>query len=242
MPCSPNERLYPSTTAPPNVHQWYNTTTCILYISGTASLLEFRNVLSGIRYRNTADEPQAVNRSAVFRVYDESLVSLDATTEIIIQFVNDPPRIVLNGTLFVISLTYKEGTGNLTLAPNALVQDDDSSTLSNVSLSLTVASGSSYVPLGFSASEYLSHPQLGQTVNGISVSAESQGVLLFSGVASLLEYQAIIRLAFYFRAGEIPLVNNTERQVSRRVMLTDIDIILVLLPGTLHWFGWVGQQ
>ena len=151
-------------------------------------------------------------------MYDESLVSLDATTVILIQFVNDPPRIILNGTLFVISLTYEEDSGNLTLAPNALVQDDDSSTLSNVSLSLYVGSGSGYVPLSFSANEYLSHPQLGQTVNGVAVSAESQGVLLFSGVASLLEYQQLIRLAFYFRGGDIPLVNNTERQVGHTVM------------------------
>ena len=242
MPCSPNELIYPSTTAPVNLHQWYNATTCTFSVSGTASLLEFRSTLREIRYENTADEPQAVSRSAIFRVYDESLVSLDATTEIVIQFVNDPPRIVLNGTLFVISLTYQEGTGNLTLAPNAVVQDDDSSTLSNISLSLYVESGSGYAPLGFSGNEYLSHPQLGQTVNGVSVSAESQGVLLFSGVASLLEYQELVRQAFYFRGGDIPLANNTERQVSHLVMCLGISVYAYLVPGTLHCFRWLRQQ
>ncbi|KAI6660904.1 Lefftyrin [Oopsacas minuta] len=234
-PCSADEILYPSSTAPVNVHQWYNATICTLSVTGPASLLDFRDTLINIRYSNSADEPLSVNRSAIFRVYDDNLISIPAITDIIIQLVNDAPRVVLNGSLFTISLTYTEDMGNLTLAPNALVQDDDNTMLYGINLTMLVGMDSAFSIFVFTPTEYLSHPQLGQTINGISISTGSGGILQYSGVASLLEYQSVVRGTIYFREGEIPTENNEERRVEYFAFdgtdLSDASIVRVIPSG-----------
>ena len=176
--------------------------------------MDFKYTLVNTRYRNTADEPQAGPRNVTFRVFDDDLISEPATTNISILFVNDPPRIIINDTQS--SLIYSEGSGDLILSPTALVEDDDNANLVQLTLRLTLQENSSYVPLLFSNSEYLTHPQLGQTVNGVTVESGSNGTLLFSGVASLLGYQTLLRSVVYFRDGEIPM-NSTERRVSNIV-------------------------
>ena len=193
--------------------------------------MDFRYTLINTRYRNSADEPQTGPRSVIFRVYDDDLVSDPATTTISILFVNDPPRIVINDTQS--SLIYNEGSGDLILVPTVLVQDDDNANLTQLTLRLTIQESSNYVPLQFSNSEYLTHPLIGHTVNGISVEIGSNGTLLFSGVTSLLGYQTLLRSAVYFRDGEIPM-NSTERRVSNLIIIFICHCLLVVFAGGIH--------
>ena len=241
-PCSEYEVLLPSSSPPASVGQRYNSTTCTMHVTGPASLIEFSDTLKEIEYQSTADEPVPGDRTISFRFYDNSLVSADFITTVLIQFVEDAPRIILNGTAFVVSLTYTEGMGNLTLAPSLLVEDDDSTALSYLRLSLSIYSNALYLPLNFSTEEYLSHPQLGQTVNGISISTQTNGVLFFSGNATLSEYQYIVRRTFYFREGQIPLYNNTERQVFICYSF-HLKILLILCQtGCVCCFRWDDSQ
>ena len=174
--------------------------------------MDFRYTLINTRYRNTADEPQAGPRSVTFRVYDDDLISDPVNTTISILFVNDPPRVIINDTQS--SLVYSEGSGDLIIAATALVQDADNANLTQLILRLTIQENTRYVPLQFSSSEYLTHPLLGHTVNGITIQPGYNGTLQFSGVSSLLAYQTILRGAVYFRDEEIPINNSTERRVS----------------------------
>ena len=110
-----------------------------LTLTGPASISEFELILQTITYENRAGEPSETQtpRLVVFTVSDESLVSLPAVTSVLIQSVNDPPSLLLGGTVRDITLTYTETDPNLPLFPaNFALFDPDSELISFVNVTI----------------------------------------------------------------------------------------------------------
>ena len=71
----------------------YERSSCTLVINGTATVEEYRDVLTSVTYQNTADEPVYTSRSIRFTVRDSDLYSVAHYTTVDIIPVNDPPRL-----------------------------------------------------------------------------------------------------------------------------------------------------
>lgn len=110
--------------------------------------------------------------------------------------VNQSPIVDLNGgsqTGMDRSLTFTEGGGAATIAPEALVLDPDGTQLTSMTLTLAARPNGSAETLSATAG------------GGVSVSYNSStGALLLSGLATTLNYQTVLRSAKYNNDAALP--------------------------------------
>ncbi len=125
-----------------------------LHLSGRATVEDYAAVLGSATYSNTLDEPSPNTRSIEFTVSDGDKISIPAVAEVVIEMVNDVPKIsfadgaddVLRETTFV------ENTIGIDLiGPVFSVYDPDDTTLQRVYLNVTNAQNGELEQLSFNA-------------------------------------------------------------------------------------------
>jgi hypothetical protein len=126
----------------------------------------------------------------------DGLLSGSAISTINFTAVNDAPAVYLGGgtTLNVLRLLTENG-GALTVAPNAVIGDIDSTQLQSLIISLTNAQDGSSEVLAANAG-----------TTGLSVTPTGS-VLTISGAGSLADYQAVLRTLTYNNTSANPTTN-----------------------------------
>ena len=188
-----------------NVTQMETNTTLQYYVlplmSHTASIDEFKSLLSSFKFKNIMDEPSIFDRVVSLYVSDGHSLSNTLNVTVSMQQDNDnPPSIGLPFT----SIDYIEGSGEMRIDFNSsdIIADVDES-LPLQSLQVTLLSASN----GFDESISSSY-----NVSGITVSSFNNSHLLFSGSASLAVFNDIINSISYTNNKDEPGMVSVEVQ------------------------------
>ena len=183
--------------APPATLQVSNTGTVVVVTApdpASASETDFITVLLSIRYNNIADEPVGVTRVIEFTVFDGGREnSPRARTNITIQTTNDIPVIDLNGPSqsgLNGSLQYREATPPELIAPDLVILDPDSITLTMASVRLDQVFDTNNESLSLDTS---------LLPNGVTCSPSScnSTSLTLTGTADKSLYQTLLRSLRY---------------------------------------------
>ena len=175
-----------------------------LILTGPASVSDFQNVLSTLRYLNRAEEPNTDIRIIELVAKDANFTSDLVSIFVNISLMNDLPVVDLNGPHSPdvdIAVNYVEGSGPQPIVDpfNLTVHDNDHNYLVWVIVELTNPYDS---PL-----EFLS---VNSTVSNISSDYNvSSAVLTLSGRSSLEDYQSILRSVTYENKEALPGLPNT---------------------------------
>ena len=97
----------------------YNSATCTLTLSGSASVADYQAALRNVGYTNSSDSPSADPRTVTFTVDDGDLMD-SATRGIAITVVPDPPSITAGGPF-----TYTEDDGATVIGSGISAADPD---------------------------------------------------------------------------------------------------------------------
>ena len=207
----------------------YNSTTGQLSFTSVspsgATLADTLAALKTVTYQNTSETPNTTARVITFQVTDDGSTkgisdpksnspAAEATVAVIPA--NDPPIVDLNGTAAGIDnsgVLYSEGDSPVTLAlANATVTDADDTQADGATVTITS---------GFTADNGdVLAANTGAT--GISASYNSStGILTLSGLASLADYQTVLRTVTYHSTSEDPTATSTTRTVS--FVVTDVN-------------------
>jgi hypothetical protein len=125
----------------------YNASTGALTITGSASQAVYQEILEGLVYNNTSDDPNTTDRTVSVVVNDGSLNSTATTTTIHISAVDDAPTASIGGTSF----NATEGSA-LTLVqhnqPFGSISDVDADANDTMTVTLSVGEGTLHVDRG----------------------------------------------------------------------------------------------
>ena len=181
--------------------------TSVLRLDGPATTGDFINVLKTVMYNNTDDEPLMQTRVVEFTASDGDRISELVTSTIRIAFVNDRPRLDLNGSAVGTgsSVTFVENGPPVSLATfNVSVKDDDNSTMTQVQVILAnVLDG---------ADETINH-----NANLLNVTSSVQNDTYtydFDPPASLSEVEQFIADLTYNNAADEPSLGDRRANVS----------------------------
>ena len=158
-----------------------------ILLTGPASTFEFDLALRTLTYSNRAGEPGSTQtpRFVEFTASDGLFTSEPAVTSVRIQAVNDPPSLLLGGTVRDITLIYSENDPNLPLfPPNFVLTDPDSEVISFVSVTVT-----NFEP-GIDQFVFSSD------ISNLTVEVLS-GTLLVSGPADIEEFESVLSTVVY---------------------------------------------
>lgn len=178
----------------------YDTTTRTLTITATPpqTHASFEAILRTLTYRNTSAAPTLGGRSVAIVVNDGDLDSSADTATFTVAGVNDDPALDLNadagGTGF--AATWTEGSGPVVIVSSTalVITDPDSATLAQATAVLA--------PNTDAPAEVLA-----VDVTGTSITAAWAGsTLTLSGVASLADYQQVLRTLTYNSSSQDPTV------------------------------------
>ena len=113
-----------------------DTTDFGIVLTGPATSDEFELVLMTASYENLADEPSETRTPRIieFVANDGMMISQPAVASVIIQLVNDAPRIALGGNALDVMHTYAEAAPSLSIS--STVSDPDSDILSFVNVTV----------------------------------------------------------------------------------------------------------
>jgi VCBS repeat-containing protein len=180
------DSLFATVTAPLSALP-FNKSTGVLTISGTGTLLQYRNMLRTVKYLNTNDSTlNTLTRTVSFRVNDGSSannLSNIVSKNITFITVNNPP--VLGGVSG--TMTYSEGDAAKVIAATITVADIDNITLSGATI--TVSSG--FISGEDSLLVSVTPPLTATPFN------ETTGVLAITGTGTLLQYTNALRAVKY---------------------------------------------
>ena len=171
----------------------YDSNTGVLTLTGTDSIANYEAALRSVTYDNLSDTPSTVDRYVSWQVADSSgLQNLsDPTSVITVTSVNDLPVITANG-----SATYNEGDTPVVIDAGVLVDDPDNTRIRNAYVTIGTGYQSDEDRLTFTP------------VSGIAGAFDSStGVLTFSGISSLANYQTVLSSVAY---ENVDLVEPTE--------------------------------
>ncbi len=167
-----------------NVNITYNES--MLTLIGPASVANFQSVLSTLTYNNMAEEPSPVTRVLSILVYDEDFVSEPGYVQVAIELVNDLP--VLQVPSHELMINYIEGSGQVAIAPNITIKDNDHIEL--IQLTVLILN-----PLD-QPNEFLS-VSIATNANITSDYNPDTGLLIINGNASLSDYQNTLQTLTY---------------------------------------------
>lgn len=159
-------------------------------------------------------------REILFIIEDGDVISDRAVTNLSISYVNDLPRVLLDGERFNIIVNYTENQGNITLTPLLILEDSDNMQLLSINVTLYERNLSGQLIQINSSIEFLSHDLIGQTYNNISIDMEYTNTILLSGPGFLEDFQYLLRQIVYTFNGEIELLVN-QRKVYIRILYFD---------------------
>ena len=157
-----------------------------LLLSGPASVADFQTTLSTLSYNNMAEEPSPAMRNITILVFDQNFTSDPGLIQVTIELVNDLP--VISIPLHELMVNYVEGSGQVPIATNATISDNDHTHL---------------VQLMALINNPLDQPNelLNVTIPpGVNITSDynpESGLLILSGVASLADYQNALRSLVY---------------------------------------------
>jgi hypothetical protein len=158
-----------------------DTTTGILLLTGTATLEQYQTALRSITYRNNSTSPNITPRILKFTATDSSSTVSTTLAE---------KRILVNDSLNAPQITFN--TTDLTFAENGdPIEFDNALTISDIDS--TDLTGATVTINGYVAGQdFLAFTPVG-SINGVF----ADGVLTFTGTASLTDYQAILQSVTY---------------------------------------------
>ena len=187
-----NERLVINSTKSIDINQ----TDHSIIISGPEDVNIFAALLSGIRYVNNKESPSSTLREILFSVSDGEQISF-ATTYLSFYLVNDPPIVDLNGEEPGVnySIVFIENSSPAKVfSSNLNVRDIDSEFLHNATITI--------IPTPEDKSEGLS---IDSAISDLEISGSTSHIAI-TGVASLEEYENILKNIFYFNDIKEPYV------------------------------------
>ena len=182
-----------------NIQADWNIETGTLTFSGIETLENYQTVLSDVSYKNSSENPATHDRVVQWTVSDGSAESLSVTHAIHVFPVNDPPVLTGGGG----ALDYQENS-HLTVANNIHISDVDNITIK--SATIMIADG--YIQ----GEDFLEYPENSSIGNIISAEmTPDTSVMILSGVDTLLNYQAALRLIQYYNSSDNPQIS--ERRI-----------------------------
>lgn len=171
----------------------FDAATGTLTLSGNAPASSYQAVLRSVSYLNTSGNPSTAPRTAEFSVRDSSTPSNVATRAIQVIPVASPPVVTASGG----SLSYRENSGKATIDSLLIVEDADSSTLTEATVKLQ----------GYAEGQDI---LAAAAQNGISSNFDAAtGVLTLTGTASVAAYQAALRSVTYTNSSDKPNLART---------------------------------
>jgi Ca2+-binding RTX toxin-like protein len=165
-------------------------------LSGATTTADYATALSSVTYTNLSDNPSALARTITWLVDDGAASSVDVTSTVNVAAVNDAPVVAAGAG----ALAYTEGDAATDVAPLATITDADSATLNSVTVQLTTNYASAEDVLSFT-----------NTANIQGSWNSGTGTLTLTttpitGVGSVANYQAALRLVKYANTEDNPIV------------------------------------
>ena len=172
----------------------YDPVTGVLTLTGSGTLADYEAALKQIRYSNTSDDPVPGDRLIEVVVNDGANNSNLAVAIISVTATNDAPVITVDP-----AAAYVENAAGVVLAPTAALSDLDDTELDGALVSITAGSfpgDGDILSVGGVTSN---------TVNGITfVWMPAQHALVFTGVSSVANYQALLRQVQFQSSSDNP--------------------------------------
>ena len=194
-----------TTTVSGGIVASYNGTTGVLSLTGTSDKSNYQNVLLAVRYANNSDTPATNNRTLAVGVADDGSpkgVSNSVTSTLSVAAINDAPRF----TPQAFNVSFTEDGGPVFLNVDLEVADPDS----NFIFSATVRVATNYI----NGQDVLTATAAGP----ISVAfVPATGILTLSGIATPLDYTAVLQSVAYNNLG------NSFPQTTRSIQYTASD-------------------
>lgn len=194
--CVSFEDILALTPSPQNgITGTYDNSTCLLTLTGSASLANYQTALRSVLYSNSSQSPTTAPRTVTFRVDDgagANNLSNQPTRSLNVSSVNDAPVLAnIEGS----GLSYTEADAPLTITAALTVSEVDSANLTGATVQITgnCASGEDVLALNPS-------PQNGITGTYTAVSCS----LALSGSASLASYQTALQAVQYSNTSNGP--------------------------------------
>ncbi len=163
----------------------WNPETGTLALSGTASLADYRQALQSVTYRNTSHNPNTAVRTLTIRATDGTYLSNPAKRTLHVTPVNDAPQLA---GLESGGLTHREGSSGIVLTGDLTASDVDNLSLSKATV---------WISAGYRNGQDVLNAQQTDRIQ-VTWNAQS-GTLTLEGLASLEEYQALLRQVNYFQ-------------------------------------------
>jgi len=165
-----------------------------LTLNGADTINKYLTALSSVKYSNTSNEPQMIDRIISFEISDMTSTSQAITQTIEIVSVNDKPYIAKTSDL----TNFTEGTPQKIFS-NISVIDLDGETLNSAKISIT--------------NEYESGKDILNYTDMLSISGnwnQVQGLLTLSGNNSLANYKLAIESIIFNNTSDDPTASDRE--------------------------------
>jgi hypothetical protein len=169
----------------------YDLNTGVLTLSGTASVAQYEAALRSVSYLNLSELPSTATRTVIITVDDGSASqnTFSASRDIQVVSINDSPVVSVDSS----TLNYLESQGSVVADGSLTLADADSLTLVSATVRISQGFAGAEDVLGF------------VNQNGITGSYNaSTGVLTFTGIATLADYEASLRLVTYTNTSLAP--------------------------------------
>ena len=190
-----------------------------LTLSGPAPISDFQHTLSSLTYINIAEEPTPGVRYLSLQADDGTFKSEVPTIFVEVELVNDVPVIDLNGPLAPGSTTavnYIEGFGEVLLAPNVTLTDNDHQQLQRIEVKILNAPDgeSEILEITFNSSliNDTAINSTSSTVDLYNITVEynaTVNVLVLSGASNISNYQTLLQTITYDNYEAMPGFPNT---------------------------------
>jgi subtilisin-like proprotein convertase family protein len=213
-----------------NVSVQFEGTALILF--GPSHISEFQQTLSSLTYTNLAEEPTTNVRSISIQANDGIFESQREYISVIIELVNDLTVIDLNGPLLPGSsnaVNYVEGLGEVLLAPNITLMDNDHQSLKMFTVRIVNApDGSSEVLSITYYDENITNASMANltTAEQFNITVEydnSSNILILSGNSSLYNYQTLLQTVTYDNYEAMPGFPNTDPRMIEFIAYDSTD-------------------
>jgi hypothetical protein len=190
-----------------------------LTLSGPAPISEFQDTLFSLTYANVAEEPTPGVRHIYLLADDGMLRSETSSIFVSVVLVNDVPVIDLNGPISPGSssaINYIEGLGEVLLAPNVTLTDNDHQELQMVTVRIVnVPDGESEILSVATYNDTMTNTSSANitTLDLFNISVEynaSLNVLILSGASNLSNYQTLLQTITYDNYEAMPGFPNTD--------------------------------
>ncbi len=221
----------------------YNETTGVLSLTGAGSIEEYQAILRTVMFNNLSEDPATSDRSILFTAHDGADPSVGVTATVLVDAVNTPPKLDLNGDSEPGNgnVVYYDENGNgvagpVMVANNLKLRDIDDVLITGATVTLQNQPDV--------MAESLTANAAGTTI--AITTSPSKAELTFSGDNSMANYEKVLRTVTY--DNQTPFANRAVRKIAFTVQdaslgqSTEISRIVVrpqyaLLPVFINGSG-----